>query len=283
MVRFAANGEIIVGVSKSPTSLRGVPSWQKTNPKHELIEILNRPTLLFVAQELEADVHSRDRVDTIRTALRRKRSVTFSDILYMLNVKELQHVCDFLELPRTGRRDDLLDRLESLPDSEWSVWREGSSPPPKAPQKPKGDKPLLDGRYQLIRKIGKGGFGIAWEAIDRKSRGGEKVVVKLAHGPDEGESVLREMDRATRLSHPNICRCFSAGRTKEQYFLVSEHGGESVEHRIGDVGAIPIASAISIAEQAAQGLDYAHEHKVLHLDVNPGNILVDAGGRARVC
>lgn len=137
---------------------------------------------------------------------------------------------------------------------------------------------LIGGRYRLNRLIGKGGFGEAWEATDVTNSKRGAVVLKFAHDEDTDlvSALEQEFQIAAKLTHPNICRYWDRGADEKtgRVFLVMEHCGQSIEDRIDGAGDFSVEHATRIVSEAAVGLDFAHERMIVHLDINPGNVLV---------
>lgn len=150
---------------------------------------------------------------------------------------------------------------------------ERRSAPSSNPPKPSNKTQILDGRYELGRLLGEGGFGRVFEAR-RVDPPHERVVVKLAI-PDKPESLRNEIGNAYGLTHQNICSYKDRGRDPTLgTYLVLQHGGLSLERVIERDGALDVVRAVDVVRQAAAGLDYAHKNGVIHQDVKPGNILV---------
>jgi TolB-like protein/tetratricopeptide (TPR) repeat protein len=140
------------------------------------------------------------------------------------------------------------------------------------------------GRFELVRELGRGGFGIVYEARDREL--GRAVAFKaITHGPgpDPGEErLLREADAAARLSHPNIVTLFDVGRTEHGPYLVFEllHGStlaQRLEH-----GPLSAREALRIAVEVARGLAHAHANGVVHRDLTPGNVFLRDDGQVKL-
>jgi hypothetical protein len=155
-------------------------------------------------------------------------------------------------------------------------------PPPNAATKHPGD--LIASRYELVRCLGRGGFGEAWKARDQRAPGKPERVLKFAtEAPESLESLHREMEKAFDLTHPNICKlCDLQADSAHGTFLVYAFGGESLTQVLARRGALPVNEAMRITREVAAGLDYAHASGVIHHDVNPGNILLDAKGIVRL-
>jgi serine/threonine-protein kinase len=98
----------------------------------------------------------------------------------------------------------------------------------------------------------------------------------LADDPTFVSRFQREAQAAARLVHPNIVQVFDSGQDERtaQYFIVMEYiEGSSCAEILRDDGWVEVDEALSIIEQACEGLHYAHRHGVVHRDVKPGNLL----------
>ena len=107
----------------------------------------------------------------------------------------------------------------------------------------------------------------------------------LADDPAFVSRFQREAQAAARLVHPNIVQVFDSGRDErtDQYFIVMEYiEGSSCAEILRDQGWVEVEEALSIIEQACEGLDYAHRHGVVHRDVKPGNLLRAREGEVKL-
>jgi predicted Ser/Thr protein kinase len=145
----------------------------------------------------------------------------------------------------------------------------------------------LAGRYSLEREIGRGGMGIVYLA--REVRLDRPVALKLlppayAAQPALRERFLREARTAARLSHPHIVPIHAVDEVDPFVFIVMAYvEGETLEQRIRARGPLPASAAARIVREVAWALGYAHAQGVVHRDIKPGNILLEAGsGRALV-
>jgi serine/threonine-protein kinase len=141
--------------------------------------------------------------------------------------------------------------------------------------------------YDLDREIGRGGMAIVYRARDPRLKRGVAVKLlppDLAFRADIRSRFLREAETAARLSHPNIVPIYTVDeREGLVYFVMALVEGESVGDRVKRAGAMPIADARRILREVADALAYAHANGVVHRDVKPDNILLDANsGRAMV-
>jgi eukaryotic-like serine/threonine-protein kinase len=139
--------------------------------------------------------------------------------------------------------------------------------------------------YRIVGKLGAGGMGVVYRAEDTKL--GRTVALKFI-APQEIESAeekarfLHEAQAAASLSHPNICVVHEIDEADGRLFMAMEYvEGESLKDRIAR-GPLKIDEALDIAAQIAQGLDAAHRKSVIHRDVKPANIMIEAGGLVKI-
>jgi serine/threonine protein kinase len=148
-----------------------------------------------------------------------------------------------------------------------------------------GPGALLGGRYRLTRRIASGGMASVWLALDERLD--RPVAVKvlseaLVDEPGYLARFRREVRIAAGLSHPGLVRVFDFGATGERPYLVMEHvEGGSLQGRIADGSATEL-DAGRLAEQLLEALAHIHAAAVVHRDVKPANVLLDADGRARL-
>ncbi|MBQ7251782.1 MAG: SUMF1/EgtB/PvdO family nonheme iron enzyme, partial [Kiritimatiellae bacterium] len=146
------------------------------------------------------------------------------------------------------------------------------------------------GRYVVERELGTGGMGVVYACVDQVA--GVEVAIKalppeLARNEAEMEEVRASFQLAGGLRHT----CIAGMRTLEtdeagEYFLVMDIAeGERLRewiHRKWQTGGVSPAEAAAILRQVASALDHAHAMGVLHRDVKPENVMLDAQGRAKV-
>jgi serine/threonine protein kinase len=144
----------------------------------------------------------------------------------------------------------------------------------------------VDNKWGLVDKIADGGEGQAWIACDLEERARPlRYVVKIAGNNPKG--IVNELAIALPLEHPNIVRILRFGYVsgalgRELPYIVMERHGRSVNEYISE-GRLTMDVVRSVLEQMSSALDYAHRNQVLHSDVNPGNILLDEAGTAKLC
>ncbi len=140
------------------------------------------------------------------------------------------------------------------------------------------------GRFELVRELGRGGFGVVYEARDRDL--GRSVAFKAVRAGDRPEPfeerLLREAEAAARLSHPNIVTLFDVGRSEHGPYLVLELlRGRTLAERM-DQGPIAVRETLRIAVEVAKGLAHAHAHGVVHRDLSPANVFLCHDGQVKV-
>jgi predicted Ser/Thr protein kinase len=145
----------------------------------------------------------------------------------------------------------------------------------------------LAGEYSLQRELGRGGMGVVYLARDVQLD--RDVAIKvlpthLAHTASARERFLREARMAAGLSHPHIVpihRVSEAGGFV--FFVMSFVDGETLGERLRTKGPLPPADAARVMREVAWALAYAHGRNIVHRDVKPDNILLEASsGRALV-
>jgi serine/threonine-protein kinase len=145
----------------------------------------------------------------------------------------------------------------------------------------------LAGRYSIVRELGRGGMGVVYLAhevhLDRL------VAIKLlppekAERPQLREHFLREARLAARLSHPHIIAIHSVDEVAGFVFYVMTYvEGETLAERVRSRGPVSASDGVRMLREVTWALGYAHSMGVVHRDVKPDNILIEASsGRALV-
>jgi serine/threonine-protein kinase len=145
---------------------------------------------------------------------------------------------------------------------------------------------LFDGRYTVVRKLGAGGMANVYLAEEQEL--GRRVAIKILndrHANDEQfvERFRREAKNAAALSHPNIVSIYDRGEAEGTYYIAMEYlEGRSLKELIVSRGPAPVTVAVEYARQILSALRFAHRHGIVHRDIKPHNVLVDAEGRVKV-
>jgi serine/threonine protein kinase len=145
---------------------------------------------------------------------------------------------------------------------------------------------VLSGRYRLKAKLGSGGMSTVYLAIDETLD--RPVAVKVMHReiseePEQLERFRREARAVAKLSHPSVVAVIDAGEDGGHPYIVFEYvEGENLKQRIRRLGPLDPPEALAYAIEIASGLSVAHDRRMVHRDVKPQNVLIDAEGRAKV-
>jgi eukaryotic-like serine/threonine-protein kinase len=145
---------------------------------------------------------------------------------------------------------------------------------------------LFDGRYRIIRKLGAGGMANVYLAEDQEL--GRRVAIKILndrHANDDQfvERFRREAKNAAGLSHPNIVSIYDRGEAEGTYYIAMEYlDGRSLKELIVGRGPAPVHVAIDYTRKILDALRFAHRNGIVHRDIKPHNVIVDAEGRVKV-
>ncbi|MFC4123324.1 serine/threonine-protein kinase [Nocardia rhizosphaerae] len=144
--------------------------------------------------------------------------------------------------------------------------------------------------YRLVERIGSGGTGVVWRAVDERLQ--RSVAVKQIHikpSLPEGERdvlrqrAIREARNAARFQHPNAIVVFDITEHNGDPCLVMEYlKSVSLAAELGQKGPLPLTEVARIGEQVASALIAAHQAGLVHRDVKPGNILLGEHGEVKI-
>jgi protein kinase-like protein len=145
---------------------------------------------------------------------------------------------------------------------------------------------VVGGRYETFERIGGGGMADVFRAHDRTLD--RDVAIKVmrpafAQNPEFAERFHREADALGAIDHPNIVRVLDYGTSADGPYIVMELvGGGTLRDLMRARGRLDQYAASKIAAEIADGLEAAHLRGVLHRDLKPDNVLLDAEGRPKI-
>jgi serine/threonine protein kinase len=152
-----------------------------------------------------------------------------------------------------------------------------------APKKPANNAPVF-GRWQGVRLLDSGGFGQTIEVkhLDTEKYAIVKVIKSTHYGDDYHDFVrrfTREMNFLKEMNHPNICTLIEANfDSNSPWFAMERYKGNTVEEELEQYGPAPEKIWFDRARDILSGLEYAHAKKIVHGDLNPGNVIIDGRG-----
>jgi serine/threonine protein kinase len=141
------------------------------------------------------------------------------------------------------------------------------------------------GRYEIQRRLGRGGMGSVYAAHDPVL--GRLVGIKVFAGeldfPDARERFEREARSAAALAHPHIVAVYDFGEYQSQPYIVMEYvPGETLAEVIRRKAPVPFSEKLRWIEELTAGAGYAHHMSVVHRDIKPANLIIDRTGRLKI-
>ncbi len=139
------------------------------------------------------------------------------------------------------------------------------------------------GKYQIVEKIGVGGFGVVYKAHDPFIKRHVAIKTCSAEDKETRERFLREAEICGNLQHRNIVTVFEFGFEEETPYLVQEYlSGEDLDKKIKRRDYLPMPERILWLVQIARGLEFAHSRGIVHRDIKPANIRILDDGTAKI-
>lgn len=139
--------------------------------------------------------------------------------------------------------------------------------------------------YRIIKKLGAGGMGEVYLALDTKLD--RKVAIKVLQPDSLAEEnlkrrLIREAQAAAKLDHPNICGVYDVNEADSHTFIVMQYiEGETLAEQMVRQ-PLDLSTALALAEQAAEGLAEAHTHGIVHRDLKPQNMMITRRGQLKI-
>lgn len=148
---------------------------------------------------------------------------------------------------------------------------------------------LVDGRYEVVSRIARGGMATVYLAVDRRLD--REVALKVMHphlaegtaGADFVSRFRREARAAARLTHPGLVGVYDQGLDGDTSYLTMEYiDGTNLRRHLAERGSLTVGEALGIVEQVLDALAAAHRAGLVHRDVKPENVLIAADGRVKL-
>jgi eukaryotic-like serine/threonine-protein kinase len=143
------------------------------------------------------------------------------------------------------------------------------------------------GRYKILGEMGRGGCGVVYRALDPSI--GRIIAIKtiLANmesspGVSMRERFRREARSAGSLSHPNIVTIHDFNDSTDPMFIAMEFIEGQTLAKCMSGRPLPLETLLGVLHSAADALDYAHTHQIIHRDVKPANLLIDQSGHLKI-
>lgn len=140
--------------------------------------------------------------------------------------------------------------------------------------------------YEILEQIGTGGMSRVFRARDASL--GRDVALKIlnkecSQDGKRARQFEKEAEITARIQHPNVVRVYTAGRDQGHFYIAMELvGGGSLEGLLRDRGKLKESQVLELAVQTVLGLKAAHEAKLIHRDIKPGNILLGEDGTPKI-
>ena len=236
---------------------------QITKPVAELVQATRRAADGDYAADIQ--VRGTDEIGTLATAFR----------AMLGDLREKQALVDFLSGSVPGEAATV-QMAQMRPSMQQAVQEAGITP---------GSRFAV--RYDVKEVLGVGGMGTVFRAMDTEL--GEVIAIKtlkqdfLARDPSALERFKSEIRLARRISHRNVVRTHDLGEHSGVYFITMEYvEGKSLKQLIRERGTLPVAVALTVGKQLCRALEVAHEQGVIHRDIKPQNMVVEADGVLKV-
>ncbi len=140
--------------------------------------------------------------------------------------------------------------------------------------------------YKILEKLGEGGMGDVYKAEVTKLK---RIValkflpLELTRDKEMKKRFIHEAQAASALDHPNVCAVYEIDETEngQSFICMGYYEGDTVEEKTKQ-GPLEIDEALDITIQIAQGLDKAHQSKIVHRDIKSANIIITKDGTVKI-
>ncbi len=141
---------------------------------------------------------------------------------------------------------------------------------------------VVDG-WSITDKLGVGAMGVVYKARRGNDLAAIKVALPHTLSPDSLERFRREAHMMMGLNHPHVVRCHQAGEAGDFIYLALEYmPGGSLQDVLDRLGRLTVPQAVAVIRRVLSGLSAVHERGILHRDLKPDNVLLDAEGRPKL-
>ncbi len=188
---------------------------------------------------------------------------------------------------KLGMPPGVREAAASKQQNQSSKSTEESSNEPKV-----GPGKVLKGRYDLFEKLGEGGMGVVYKALDRRDvEAGNTIFIAIKvlndaykSNPDVLKALHSEARKTQQLKHPNIITVFDFDRDDDAVFMTMEYmNGATLDYMIkSNPNGLKFKDVISVIDQLGHALSFAHSNRVIHCDFKPGNIFIDRANNAKI-
>jgi serine/threonine-protein kinase len=142
-------------------------------------------------------------------------------------------------------------------------------------------KDQMLGKYQIVDRLGAGGFGTVYLAVDRLLK--RQVALKVPHQQGDGMAHLLEPQLQAQLKHTNIVELITVEENDGCHFMVMEFvQGDSLDRQIRQDRCLEPQRALEVAIGVCSAIEFAHSHQIIHRDLRPANILMTCSGIPKV-
>lgn len=200
--------------------------------------------------------------------------------LEQLNPGNQGRLFQTIDFPQTGGAqaaagDDDIPENEPLATPDLSFLSPSSKP---------GSLGVL-GHYEILNLLGQGAFGLVFRAFDEKLH--RQVAIKVMNPQVAATSpprkrFLREARSAAAIRHENIVQVYSVEEQPLPYLVMEYVEGQTLQSKLDRSGPLDVAEILHLGRQMANGLAAAHTLGLIHRDIKPGNILIEAGTEQKV-
>jgi tetratricopeptide (TPR) repeat protein len=142
------------------------------------------------------------------------------------------------------------------------------------------------GRYKIVGKLGRGGMGVVYKAVDTlldRTVAYKVLPDSLKENPQALKNFLREAKSAAKLNHPGIVTVYDAGEQDGEFYIAMEHvDGNTLKDIVKRRGKISPSGIVHVLSQMCEALAYAHDKRVIHRDIKTANVMWTRDKKAKL-